>query len=92
MNATTTVENATNDRVYLKDEIDSLKISTRAKLQVKVNEKELTLKNAKLLKGRQLVINSLESKIFPFRTANVATDDDYDEYFIYNHEMYHVEL
>ena len=66
LNGTTTLDNTTNDQVYLKDAIDNFKKSARPRLQEKINEKELTLKNVTdLLTGRLWIINAFESGIFP---------------------------
>ena len=61
--------------MYLRDTIDNFKESTRATLQEKTNKKSLTL-----LKGRQLVINTFDSRIFCMKTVSVVNNDDNDYY------------
>ena len=71
-NGTTTLNNALNDQVHLRDAIDNFKKSMRAKLK---NANELLIR-------RQRIINAFMSAIFPMRTVNVD-DSDYD-HFIYD--------
>ena len=70
LNGTTTVENAANDQVYLKDAIDNFKKYSKPRLPEKISEKELTLKNTNdLLTRREWLINAFESEIFPMHAG-----------------------
>ena len=59
-----TLNDALEEEINLKDEIDKFKESTKLENQEK--RKELTFENAiRLLNGRQKVLNSFKWKIFP---------------------------
>ena len=60
---------------------------TSPRLLEKINENELTLKNAnELLTGRKWVINVFERRIFPVKGVNID-DGDYDYLYIYGEDI-----
>ena len=60
------LDDALQQQIRLKDEIDYFKESTKPKESVRKEKKALTSKNATiLLNGRQKVLNAFESGIFP---------------------------
>ena len=69
LNRTTTLENVVNDQVYLNNANENLRKSARPRLLEKINEKEITPKNANdLLTWRQCVIEVSESGVFSIRS------------------------
>ena len=61
-----TLDDALEKQIKLKDEIDRFKESTRLKVLEKKEQKVLTFNNTiRLFEGKQKVLNSFESKIFP---------------------------
>ena len=61
-----TLDDALEKQIKLKHEIDRFKESTRLKVLEKKEQKVLTFNNTiRLFEGKQKVLNSFESKIFP---------------------------
>ena len=75
MNGAITLNDAQEEQIQLKYTIGNFSISTRLKSQNEKDEKDFNLISInELHQGKQMLINTFKSRIFPIRNVNI---DDY---------------